>query len=127
MQNSDTKITESLAKYQLWAADEMKRFAKCTSDPQLKKKYEQMAALNRSFYEQLSQQDNASENKGKPDNENEMLMRAYYIEKAIYNVFSELMCQSKRPEGLDKMCDRQIMICREILDEAENRKNVINL
>ena len=46
MQNSQPKNTEKLASYQLWAADEMKRFAQKTGDPQLKKKYEQMAAVN---------------------------------------------------------------------------------
>ncbi len=126
MQNSDLKVTEKLANYQLWAADEMKIFAQDTNDPQLKKKYEQMAALNRSFYEQLSQQDSDEENRSKIAAETEMLMRAYYIQKALFDVFSALLCNSSRPEGLDKICDRQIMMCREILTEAESRKNVIN-
>ncbi len=127
MQNSQLKIIKELAAYQLWAADEMKRFAETTGDPQLKKKYEQMAALNRSFYEQLSQQNNDNQNKSKTANETEMLMRAYYIQKALFDVFSALLCKSERPNGIDKICDRQIMICREILTEAENRENVINL
>ena len=127
MQNSQKKITEKLASYQLWAADEMKRFAQKTGDPQLKKKYEQMAAVNRAFYEQLLGQCADRQKECKTEKEIETLMRAYYIEKAIFDVFSSLLCASERPEGLDKMCDRQIMICREILDEAENRENVINL
>lgn len=127
MQNSNFKKIEMLADYQLWAADEMKRFADNTRDPQLRKKYEQMAALNRSFYEQLSGQDSDEQNKSKIAAETDILMRAYYIQKALFDVFSALLCRSQRPEGLDKICDRQIMICREILTEAENRKNVINL
>ena len=127
MKNSDKKLCRKLADYQLWAADEMKRFAEKTGDPQLKKKYEQTAALNRMFYEELATNDNDTENKSKIVSETDMLMRAYYIQQALYNVFSELMCESERPEGLDKICDRQIMICREILDEAQSRISVINL
>ncbi len=127
MQKSDEKLRRKLADYQLWAADEMKRFAEKTGDPQLKKKYEQTAALNRMFYEQLATNDNDTGNKSPIVSETDMLMRAYYIQQALYNVFSELMCESERPEGLDKICDRQIMVCREILDEAQSRINVINL
>ncbi|MBQ5816090.1 MAG: hypothetical protein IIW33_01380 [Oscillospiraceae bacterium] len=124
MQNLNSK---NLAAYQLWAADEMKRFAETTGDPQLKKKYEQMAALNRSFYEQLSAQIEDQQAEGKAAKEAQMLMRAYYIQKALFDVFSSILCAAERPEGLDKICDREIMICREILTEAENRENVINL
>lgn len=127
MDKNKEKIRRKLADYQLWAADEMKRFAETTGDPQLKKKYEQMAALNRSFYEQLATDDSERKNKSQMISETDMLMRAYYIQQALYNVFSELMCENERPDGLDKICDRQVMICREILDEAQSRINVINL
>ena len=62
MQNSE-KTKRRLADMQLWAADEMKEYAEKTGDPQLKKKYQQIAALNRSFYEILATDDKDSKNK----------------------------------------------------------------
>ena len=126
MENSQIKTRRKLADMQLWAADEMKKYAEITSDPQLKKKYEQVAALNRLFYEQLATEDNDKTQKSMIVSETDMLMRAYYCQNSLYQVFSQLMTEDKRPDGLDEICDRQIMICRELLGEAENRISVIN-
>ena len=121
MQNSQNKLKQNLADMQLWAADQMKHYANLTSDPQLKRLYEQVAALNRKFYEQFTVKNGTKNKKSNLETETEMLMRAYYCQRSLYTTLSQLMTDGMRPNGLDEVFDRQTMICRQILEEAQNR------
>lgn len=125
MQNSE-KIKKHLADMQLWAADLMKEYAEKSCDPQLKKKYQQIAALNRSFYEILATDDNTVKRKGKIVSETDLLLGAYYCQNALTQCISAVLTQNERPDRIDEISDRQITICRELLDEMQNRISVIN-
>ena len=127
MSNLQKNLNSELAKYQLWAADQMKIYAEKTTDPQLKKKYEQITALNRMFYQNLLDGDEDNNIGKKELDETDMLMRTFFVQNAVYRVFSEQLFNEHRPKQTDEICDRLVMICRELLDEAEIRKNVINL
>ena len=125
MQNSE-KIKRYLADMQLWAADEMKEYAEKSCDPQLKKKYQQITALNRSFYEILATDDKDNKSRSKIVSETDLLLRAYYCQSAVCQGVFAVMVEDERPDRIDEICDRQIMICRELLDEANGRINLIN-
>ncbi|MBE6788607.1 MAG: hypothetical protein E7539_02975 [Ruminococcaceae bacterium] len=126
MQNKQEKEKRNLADMQAWAADEMKNYAEKTQDPQLKKKYEQICAINRLFYEQLKTDQNDEKPKSRIELETDMLLRAYFCQNALYTAFSSLLTEYERPPKIDEMCDRQVTLCRELLDEAKSRINVIN-
>ena len=126
MDKKINKQKEKLAKMQAWAADEMKNCAEKSCDPQLKKKYEQTAAINRIFYEQLNEEKASDTEKSEIERETEILLRAYFLQNALYREFSLFLTEQNRPQKIDEMCDRQVLICRELLDEAENRIKVIN-
>ncbi len=109
-----------------WAADEMRSLADLTSDPQMKTKYEQIAGINRMFYESLASEGKNTEKNNKILKEIELIMRAYYVEKAIYNAACEYSVDREMPDKIDEIVDRQTLICRELLSEADQRIAVIN-
>lgn len=126
MENEQKKLCRKLADMQLWAADEMKRYATLTKDPQLKTKYEQIAGINRMFYETLAIEDNDTRKKSEIKRETDLIMRAYYCQRALYNAVSSCSTEDICPKNIDEIIDRQTLVCRELLTEAKQRINVIN-
>lgn len=126
MENSKKKLCRKLADMQLWAADEMKRLADLTHDPQMKTKYEQIAGVNRMFYETLATEDNDTRHKSEITRETDLIMRAYYLQRALYDSLSACAVEDIFPDSIDEISDRQTMICRELLTEAKSRIEVIN-
>jgi len=126
MQNQFDREKEKLALMQKWAMQEMKKSAETTQDPQLKKKYEQTAAINRIFYEQFSTKKEEQKEKSDIQRETETLLFAFFVQNTLFKEFSALLTRYNRPEKIDEICDRQVLICREILDEAENRMRTVD-
>ena len=126
MQNELEKLCRKLSDMQLWAADEMKRFATLTRDPQMKTKYEQLAGLNRMFYENLAVLDNDTREKSEIAYETDLIMRAYYLQKSVYNALVACAVEDNFPDKIDEITDRQTMMCRELITEAKQRIAVIN-
>lgn len=126
MQQNTKKTQKKLALMQKWAAEQMKQNAEKSCDPQLKKKYEQTAAINRIFYEQLNSEDDNKKEMSKMQKETELLMFSYFLQNALFREFSQYLTASKRIERLDEICDRQVLLCRELLDEASSRVEVEN-
>ncbi|MEE1280356.1 MAG: hypothetical protein UHH95_05970, partial [Oscillospiraceae bacterium] len=104
----------------------MKRFADLTHDPQMKTKYEQIAGVNRMFYETLATEDNDTRHKRQIIKETDLIMRAYYLQRALYDSLSGCAVEDIFPDSIDEISDRQTMICRELLTEAKSRIDVIN-
>ena len=126
MENTKQSHTQRLAEMQLWAADEMKNLAHLTHDPQMKTKYEQIAGINRMFYETLALN---TENKAENSDilkEIKLITRAYYVEKALFDAASGYSVERQKPDKIDEIVDRQTIICRELLLEADQRLLVIN-
>ena len=124
MKNQDKKseITGFLSEFECFAADCLKGLAFETRDPQMKTKYEQIAGLNRSFYDRLEKEKQA-EVKDKPiDKEISLIMRAYYIEKSLYTAICEYSIGNERPNIIDELVDRHTLILRELLTEANWRE-----
>ena len=121
-QDKKTEITSLLADLELFAADNLKSLAKQTHDPQMKTKYEQIAGLNRSFYDKLEKEKQSDENEKPIDNEIELIMRAYFTEKALYTAVCEYSVGNERPSIIDELVDRHTLILRELLTEANWRK-----
>ena len=126
MENTKQNHTQKLADMQLWAADEMKNLAHLTHDPQMKTKYEQIAGINRMFYEALAENiENKAENSD-ISREIKLIMRAYYIEKSLFDAASGYSVERQMPEKIDEIVDRETLICRELLSEADQRLLVLN-
>lgn len=121
MPKNDQNIQKNLALMQKWAAEQMKQNAEKSCDPQLKKKYEQTAAINRIFYEQLGLKNEQDKEQSDMQKETELLMFSYFLQNALFREFSQYLTASDRIERLDEICDRQVLLCRELLDEANNR------
>ena len=120
------KLCQKLSDMQLWAADEMKRFASLTCDPQMKTKYEQLAGFNRMFYENIKNDACDCKEKSKVAKEADLIMRAYYVQKAVCDAFFACAAEEIRPQKIDEITDRQTMMCRELLMELSVRMGVIN-
>lgn len=121
MPKNDQNIQKNLALMQKWAAEQMKQNAEKSCDPQLKKKYEQTAAINRIFYEQLGLKNEQDKEQSDMQKETELLMFSYFLQNALFREFSQYLTASDRIERLDEICDRQVLLCRELLDEANSR------
>ncbi len=125
MENEQKNLHRKLADMQLWAADEMKRLATLSQDAQMKTKYEQIAGINRMFYESLATEDNDTRNKSKIIKETDLIMRAYFCQRALYDAFASCSTENMRPDNIDEIIDRMTLICRELLTEAEQRIKII--
>ena len=125
MENEQKNLHRKLADMQLWAADEMKRLATLSQDAQMKTKYEQIAGINRMFYESLATEDNDTRNKSKITKETDLIMRAYFCQRALYDAFASCSTENMRPDNIDEIIDRMTLICRELLTEAEQRIKII--
>lgn len=121
MPKNDQNIQKNLALMQKWAAEQMKQNAEKSCDPQLKKKYEQTAAINRIFYEQLGLKNEQDKEQSDMQKETELLMFSYFLQNALFREISQYLTASDRIERLDEICDRQVLLCRELLDEANSR------
>ena len=126
MEKTKKMHAKKLSEMHSWAAEEMKVLAELTTDPQMKTKYEQIAGINRMFYESLAPDDNSSEKGTGIVREIELIMRAYYVEKAVYTAACEYSVEREMPDKIDEIVDRQTLICRELLTEADQRIAVIN-
>ena len=126
MEQNIENIQKNLTLMQKWAAEQMKVNAEKSNDPQLKKKYQQTAAINRIFYEQLGGENDCKNEKTEAQKETELLMFSYFLQNALFREFSQYLTAQNRVERLDEICDRQVLLCRELLDEAVSRLKVEN-
>ena len=122
MQNEKSKITNRIADLEAFAADELKRLAQDTRDPQMKTKYEQIAGLNRAFFESLKKETQIEPEEKPIDKEISIIMRAYFIEKTLYTAICECSVSENRPNIIDELVDRHTLILRELLTELGWRK-----
>ncbi len=121
-QNTKSEITSLLADFEIFAADNLKSLALETHDPQMKTKYEQIAGLNRGFYDKLEKEKQSDANEKPIDKEINLIMRAYFVEKALYAAICEYSVGSERPSIIDELVDRHTLILRELLTEANWRE-----
>lgn len=127
MKNQDkkTEIAGLLCDFEAIAADCLKNLASESQDPQLKTKYEQIAGLNRGFTEKLKNEIQQDKPPKPIDKEIKLIMRAYFIEKALYNAVCEYSVGNARPNIIDELVDRHTLILRELLTEASWREGTI--
>ena len=121
VQNQKSKTTRLLANFELFSADCLKQIALESHDPQMKTKYEQIAGLNRGFYDKLNKDDNRLSKEKNIDREIELIMQAYFVEKSLYTAVCEYSVESERPDIIDELVDRHTLILRELLTEANWR------
>lgn len=125
MKKEKTKIASELAELEMFAADKLKSLAGETHDPQMKTKYEQIAGLNRGFFESLKKEAGADANHKPIDKEIELIMRAYYVEKTLYTTICEYSVENERPDIIDELVDRHTLILRELLIEKNWRTQAL--
>ncbi len=122
MQNKTQEIMKSLSQLLIWAAEEMKHLANETQDAQMKTKYEQIAGVNRMLCEKLRcEQDEQSLSIG--EREINLISRAYIIQKYLFLNASQISVEGKIPEIVDEICDKEIFICRDLLNEKKMRSD----
>lgn len=121
-QDKKSEIASMLSDFEIFAADNLKSLALETHDPQMKTKYEQIAGLNRGFYEKLKNEQQGSNEEKPIDKEIALIMRAYFVEKALYTAVCEYSVGSERPSIIDELVDRHTLILRELLNEASWRE-----
>ena len=124
-QDKKSEIIGLLAHLELFAADNLKHLALETRDPQMKTKYEQIAGLNRGFYEKLKKENQEEERRTPIDKEIELILRAYFVEKALYTAVCEYSVGEMRPNIIDELVDRHTLILRELLTEVGWRKEAL--
>ena len=124
-QDKKSEITRILADFELFAADNLKSLALETHDPQMKTKYEQIAGINRSFYEKLENEIRGAQKEKSIDKEINLIMRAYFVEKSLYTAICEHSIGGERPNIIDELVDRHTLILRELLTEANWRKEAL--
>lgn len=107
---------EILYLYEKWALCNMKEIINKTIDPQLKIKYEQIAAYNSEFCDKLKVAEE------KMNKENKMLLWALLFQRSVYNYAAPLLVQDFSIEGLGEIIDKHATICKELFTELKLRE-----
>ena len=109
---------ETLYFYEKWALCNMKEIINKTIDPQLKIKYEQIAAYNSEFCDKLK----VGEENKKTNKENQMLLWALLLQRSVYFYAAPLLVQDFSIEGLGEIIDKHATICKELFTELKFRE-----